>query len=99
MPITPSDLDRNRFLDRFAIAAFSTGSAGEGAGGFIARELSPVSPSYDETGKYFIIDLDDARRDEFKPRAPGDEIPTSNWRMTPDSFTCEQYAYGEGLPE
>ena len=99
MPITPSDLDRNKFLDRFAIGAFSTGAAGEGAGGFIARQLFPVIPSDDETGKYFEIDLDDVRRDTFKPRAPGTEIETGNWRQSTKSFATEQYAYGEGLPE
>lgn len=99
MPITPADADRNHFLDRFAVGAFSTGSAGEGSGGFLARSLFPVIPSDDETGKYFEIDLDDTRRDTFKPRAPGSEIETGNWRMSTKTFATKQYAYGEGLPE
>lgn len=99
MPITPSDLDRNRFLDRFAVGAFSTGTGGDGVAGFLARQMFPVIPSDDEVGKYFTIDFDDVRRDTFKPRAPGDIIPTGNWRMSSASFATEQYAYAEGLPE
>lgn len=98
MPITPSDLDRNRFLDRFAAGAFSTGTGGDGVAGFLARQMFPVIPSDDEVGKYFTIDFDDVRRDTFKPRAPGDIIPTGNWRMSSASFATEQYAYAEGLP-
>lgn len=99
MPITPSDLDRNRYLDRFAVGAFSSGQASEGSGGYLARQLFPVIPSEDETGKYFEINFDDVRRDTFKPRAPGDLIPTGNWRMSSSSYAMEQFAYGEGLPE
>lgn len=99
MPLTPSELDRNKYLEGFAVGAFSTGSAGEGVDGFVARKIFPAIPSDDETGKYFEIDVDDMRRDTFVPRAPGTEIATGNWRMTSKSFATEQYAYGEGLPE
>lgn len=99
MPITPSSADRHAYLDRFAVAALQSGEASEGVGGFVARTVFPVIGSQDEVGKYFEIDPDDARRDTFKPRAPGDEVPTDNWRMTSKSFATEQWAYGEGLPE
>lgn len=96
---SPSELNRNRYLENFSTAAFSTGVAGEGAGGFLARTLFSVLPVSDQAGKYHEINMDDVMRDEMKERAPGSLIEAVDWKVGDASYICKQYALAHKLPE
>ena len=68
---SPSELNRNRYLENFSTAAFSSGDNGDGASGFLSRALFGVLPVDDDAGKYHEINMDDVMRDEMRERAPG----------------------------
>lgn len=96
---SPSELNRNRYLENFSTAAFSTGDNGDGATGFLARVLPSLLPVEDDAGKYHEIDMDDVMRDEMKERAPGSKIDTVDWKLDDASYMTKQYAFGQKLPE
>lgn len=96
---SPSELNRNRHLEGFSTAAFSTGDNGDGASGFLARTLPSLLPVDDQAGKYHEIDMDDVMRDVMKERKPGAIIETEDWKLDDASYICKQYAFGQKLPE
>lgn len=96
---SPSELNRNRYLENFSTAAFSTGDNGDGATGFLARTAPSLLPVEDDAGKYHEIDMDDVMRDEMKERAPGSKIDTVDWKVGDASYMTKQYAIGQKLPE
>lgn len=96
---SPSELNRNRYLENFSTAAFSSGDNGDGASGFLARVLPSLLPVEDDAGKYHEIDMDDVMRDEMKERAPGSKIDTVDWKVGDASYMTKQYAIGQKLPE
>lgn len=95
---SPSELNRNRFLENFSVGAFSIGAT-EGAGGFLARALMPVLPVEEDAGKFHELNMDDIMRDEMAERQPGDPIPSSDFKITEGTYLTKQYAYGQKLPE
>lgn len=96
---SPSELNRNRYLENFSTAAFSSGDNGDGASGFLARTLPSLLPVEDDAGKYHEIDMDDVMRDEMKERSPGSKIETVDWKVGDASYITKQYAIGQKLPE
>lgn len=96
---SPSELNRNRYLENFSTAAFSSGDNGDGASGFLSRSLFGVLPVDDDAGKYHEINMDDVMRDEMRERAPGATIEQVDWKVGDASYMTKQYAFGQKLPE
>jgi hypothetical protein len=65
---------------------------------FIARKVFPAIPVTHQSNKYFTYNKADNRRNEVKPRAPGDESAGGGFRMSSDSYSCEVYAYHKDIP-
>jgi hypothetical protein len=96
---SPSELNRNRFLENFSVAAFQTGDNGDGAEGFVARQVFPILPVDEDAGKYHEVNMDDMMRDEANERAPGTRVPHADFKVTDASYITKQYTVGQKLPE
>jgi len=95
---SPSELNRNPFLENFSVGAFTSGSV-PGSGGYLARALMPVLPVEDDAGKYHIVNMDDIMRDEMTRRQPGTPVPMSDFKFGSDTYLTEQWSGGVPLTE
>ena len=66
---------------------------------FVASQVFPSVPVSHKTDKYFTYDKSDFRRNEAKPRAAGTESAGGGFRMSTDSYSCEEYALHKDVPD
>lgn len=95
---SPSELNRNPFLENFSVGAFTSGSV-PGSGGYLARAIMPVLPVEDDAGKYHIVNMDDIMRDEMTVRQPGTPVPMSDFKFSTDTYLTQQWSTGVPLTE
>lgn len=64
---------------------------------FIADKVFPTVPVDKQTDKYFTYTKDDWFRDEMQRRADGTESAGGGFRMSPDSYSCDVWAYHKDI--
>lgn len=92
----PSDADGHvdRALSNLAIMAFESGEAG-----LVGNALLPVVPADFQSDKYYVIEKDAFRRvPDQTLRAPGTRAKSVQFRVSSDSFYCQNYALSHGTP-
>ncbi len=75
-------------------------SINSGVGTFIADDLAPRLPVAKQSDKFFIVD---AKREELRQqatnRAPGDEAEVVARRVTTSTYSADDHALAEALPD
>lgn len=59
----------------------------------------PVVPVTKQSDKYFLFDRGDMLRNEAGVRAPGTLANRGGYRLSTDSYFCDNYAFGKQLPD
>lgn len=66
---------------------------------YIARAFVPSVPVKEKTAKYYIHNQGDTLRDSAKPRAPGQAPASGGFRLSTDSYVCEEKSYRHKMPD
>jgi hypothetical protein len=66
---------------------------------FVYDKVFPIVPVQKQSDKYFIFDRADTYRDSSKIRAPGTSAPRIGYRLSNDSYFCDEYALAQELPD
>lgn len=90
--VTVNDIARSPILDNKLVAGF------QDPVNFIASAIFPTIASPKQSDIYYVLDMASVQQDKAKVRAPGTKVEMGSWDMTPSSFLCEQYGYGELIP-
>ena len=64
---------------------------------FIADQVFPTLPVQQKSNKYFTYDLGDFFRDDSRPRGPGTESAGGGYKLSTDSYLCEEYAFHKDI--
>lgn len=64
-----------------------------------ARQIFPIVPVSDQSGKYQVFDKAAWLRDEAKRRAPGTLAADGGYTLSTGSYLCEEWAYRHKLPD
>jgi len=61
---------------------------------FVASKMFPIIPVQKQGDKFYVWDIDDYRRTDAGPRAPGTRAPQSGPRLSDDSYFCDRVSLG-----
>ena len=67
--------------------------------GFIADQVFPIVPVDKQSDKYFVWDKGFWMRNAVERRAPGDLYPEGRMKVSDESYYCDLYHLGFGIPD
>lgn len=81
---TPKELHVDGYLTDFSVAF------AQDASGFVANQVFPTVPVAKKSDLYLIFDESFFKRDEFETRPLGGRSKTVGYKVTNDSYSCEE---------
>jgi hypothetical protein len=90
---TLSDIHVDSALTDFSVAYF------QDAGRFAAPNVFPIVNVPQRSGKYFVYDRAELLRSDTQKRAPNTESAVRTYKLSNDSYFCEQYSIAVDVSE